>query len=94
MLLRKGFSKQTHFYEIDYHEIMHIRTKFILKLLENGISVLISDIDGVWLNNPLPYLLSNRNLDIIGQNDGSEDEKMLCGGISFSEITYSSSGLV
>eukprot|EP00941_MAST-03F_sp_MAST-3F-sp1_P004662 g4662.t1 len=65
-----------------YQKFVHDRSKAVLQLIRNGISVLIADIDAVWLKNPIPFIsLEN---DIVASIDGHlEGLPFLCGGFLF-----------
>src|SRR5690242_878923 len=77
--LEAGISRDIGYYNPEYHTMINARTKAVLQILRLGYSVLLSDVDSVWLRNPFPYL-DTKNYDIIGQNDRSDEETTLCGG--------------
>ncbi|XP_045197204.2 uncharacterized protein LOC123551926 [Mercenaria mercenaria] len=58
-----------------YKKMVSARPTYILMYLKNGTNVIYSDLDTVWLQNPMPYLKGN--FDIWSQLDA---ENYLCTG--------------
>lgn len=68
---------------IDYQRMILYRTLVVNILLQNGLSVLLVDIDSVWLEDPLQYILTPSS-DISGQVDAPE---FLCCGLLYLNAT-------
>ncbi|XP_076434784.1 uncharacterized protein LOC143274752 [Babylonia areolata] len=44
-----------------YVRLMVERTRFLLRLLESGVQLLLFEVDSVWLRNPLPLVLARQS---------------------------------
>eukprot|EP00057_Strongylocentrotus_purpuratus_P003626 XP_003727023.1 PREDICTED: uncharacterized protein LOC100888971 isoform X1 [Strongylocentrotus purpuratus] len=64
-----------------YKQLVNKRPSYILQLLSSGHDVLFSDVDIVWLKNPLPYFTNDTN-DIWLQEDLHEPT-VYCAGFTF-----------
>jgi len=53
------------------HETSGLKFKVLIDFLSIGCSVLLSDVDVIWLSNPFPFLY--RDTDVEGMSDGWDD---------------------
>ncbi|XP_076434844.1 uncharacterized protein LOC143274802 [Babylonia areolata] len=61
-----------------YVRLMVERTRFLLRLLESGVQLLLFEVDMVWLRNPLPLVLARQSEgDIVGTR--VSDRSKTCG---------------
>jgi hypothetical protein len=82
MILSMSFNSSSSFGSYEYQSLIVQRTAVALDLLNNGINVIIADIDAVWLRDPLALVLSS--LDDSKQDDDIDiavvrDEDEICG---------------
>lgn len=82
-ILSKFGSGHLDYGTMDYQRMILYRTLIVNLLLQNGLSVLLVDIDSVWLDDPLQYILAHSS-DIAGQLDGP---KFLCCGFLYLNAT-------
>jgi rhamnogalacturonan II specific xylosyltransferase len=61
-----------------YKKMVSARPKYILSFMKKGMNIIYSDLDSVWLKNPLPYFTGN--FDIWSQVD-SEPMSIFCTGL-------------
>ncbi|XP_076458229.1 uncharacterized protein LOC143291964 [Babylonia areolata] len=60
------FQGSQEYSKVGYVRLMTERTRFILRLLETGVQLLLFEVDCVWLTSPLPVVLAHRsNADIV-----------------------------
>jgi hypothetical protein len=64
LLINEGDSALLETDNIYFHKMVSTKIKIATKLLEAGITVLLFDIDSVWVQNPFPYL--TKPVSIIG----------------------------
>ena len=84
----KVLDKYADFGTLSYQELMLFRTQTVMNLLSLGFRVLVSDIDTVWLSNPLITINSelNRNsADLLVTDDKGE----VCGCFLYIDCTES-----
>ncbi|KCV72938.1 hypothetical protein, variant 3 [Fonticula alba] len=67
---------------VAYQALMNSRTEFIYKILQKGYNVLLSDVDVVFLRDPLQFV--DRNLDIQG---GAHKVEKITGGFIYFRAT-------
>ncbi|XP_071477387.1 uncharacterized protein [Diadema antillarum] len=68
----------------EYKRLVNKRPSYVLRLLENGHDVLFSDVDIVWLKNPLPYFDDKH--DVWLQED-QHDPPVYCAGFTLYRST-------
>lgn len=61
-----------------YKKLIYLRTKYVLYFLRMNYKIIITDVDSVWISDPLSYL-NKISLDVGGQ----QDNQRLCGGFLF-----------
>nr|XP_054751822.1 uncharacterized protein LOC129257510 [Lytechinus pictus] len=75
-----------------YKQLVNKRPSYILQILSSGHDVLFSDVDIVWLKNPLPFFTNDTN-DIWLQEDRHEPT-VYCAGFTFYRSTPATIALV
>eukprot|EP00005_Dracoamoeba_jomungandri_P004440 CAMPEP_0174250954 /NCGR_PEP_ID=MMETSP0439-20130205/949_1 /TAXON_ID=0 /ORGANISM="Stereomyxa ramosa, Strain Chinc5" /LENGTH=212 /DNA_ID=CAMNT_0015331149 /DNA_START=423 /DNA_END=1061 /DNA_ORIENTATION=- len=79
-------SKYLNFGQTNYKQLIALRTRVILSILKMGISVLIFDLDQVWLEDPFNYInFSSTNVQAL--NDYYPHLDMPCGGFVYIPAT-------
>ena len=56
---------------VAYQQLVLLRARFILKVLEQGCGVLSADVDAVWLQNPFPFM--GTTADVYAQQEKNGD---------------------
>jgi len=72
--------------ELEYYQYMQFRTNFILELLENNITVWLTEADAVWWNDPSEVVLNSIG-DIVTMNDQIAPLKKTQGGFQLLRST-------
>eukprot|EP00890_Picochlorum_soloecismus_P003843 jgi/Picsp_1/445/NSC_00443-R1_rhamnogalacturonan ii specific xylosyltransferase len=68
-------SKSLQFGSSGYKQYIFTRTEIVGELLKSNHVVVVTDVDAVWLRDPIPHI-SRHNADLVGQVDNGR----LCGG--------------
>ena len=79
----------------DYLKLVNKRPAYILPFLEQGVDVLFSDVDTVWLQNPLPHF--PEGFDVHFERDIYDDAKkpdMICAGFVYYSATNATINLI
>ena len=63
---------------VNYKQLVSRRAGYILRALDVYTKVIYTDIDTVWLSDPIPYF--NGNFELWGQLDGANDMPIYCTG--------------
>ncbi|KAI3968465.1 hypothetical protein MKX01_007775, partial [Papaver californicum] len=58
-----------HFGTKCFQNVTKVKSRLVLKVLKMGYSVLLSDVDVYWFENPLPYLRSYGPAVLVAQSD-------------------------
>ena len=67
------------------HQVINIyfRTRTILEVLNEGISLILIDSDHYWITSPLPWLRNQTGYDIIVENNSVPPAWSVCAGFLF-----------
>lgn len=78
ILYANPFSDEVHYGFKRYREFIMLRSLMVLSILNVERSVCVTDVDSVWISDPLPYMLY-QYADISAQMDGVN----ICGGFLY-----------
>jgi len=80
-------AKNLNYGQVAYYQMMLFRTRMLVRLLQDGVTVWLTEADAVWLGDPEPYVVTQtagqEAADIVTMSDRNQPGKFLNGGFQF-----------
>ncbi|KAK3085471.1 hypothetical protein FSP39_003923 [Pinctada imbricata] len=68
--------------QVGYVKLMVKRTEALMSILEENVPIFLFEVDCLWLKNPVPFLLTHQNFDIVSTKVSNRDS-VIAGGFLY-----------